>query len=336
MRILRDLLSEDASAGAVCAGDVAGFRGSLFSPSKKREKEKRQKIRVVRFTTKAGPVSEATEKFDQADVISKLKASEKRNELNKDSVAFGIEDDTGRVTKVYVRAEQGEDFERALANALGREDDDEDQANSATEIADVLYTLRDKFDFVDICWPEIHGDEEEEIETIDKTPNEGEPAEGEPAANGAAVVNDDQESVKSSLAAVIDMLKANAEAEKAKAMATKAEADSKTAEANARAAEAKVRQEEEVLDMEAYYKDQATKDKEVKQLAKLAKFKHDMSRDNAEDNNVVMKKQTTAIVPKSDDEDEDEEGSVSVGSLPKTISREHFIDFLRAHLKSEK
>lgn len=330
MKILKQLVSETVTAGAVGANAIAGFRGSLFAPLKSRKKEKTPKFQVIRFSQKPGFIKEDPDKFDQADVISKLKASEKRNELGRDAIAFGMENEDGQIIKVYVRAEQADDFENALARALGKEDEDENETNSAMEIAEVLFKLRDKFDIIDVEWPEIQGDEEEEGEAeLGTEPAEGEPVEGEPTEGEPVVPEtepEDKEDVKSALDKVIDMLKANAEAQRAEADAKKAEADAKQAEYNAKAAEAKVKQEEEVLDMEDYYKQKTEQDKEAKQLAKLAKWKHDMAKEAGEE---VSKEETPAV-------SEDEEEALKIGSTPKTISREKFIDYLRAQIKAQK
>lgn len=349
MKILRDLLSEMVTAGAVGAGAIAGFRGSLFAPLKRRKQEKYPKIQVIRFSQKPGYnfVKEDTgEKFDQADVISKLKASEKRNELGRDAVAFGMENEDGEIVKVYVRAEQAEDFEKALARALGKEgEDNEDETTEAVEIAEILFKLRDKFDIIDVQWPEIQGDEEEEGEGAlgaeGGVPPEGEePVESEPPAEGGEPIEpeENKEDIKSTLDKVISMLSANAEAQKAEAEAKKAEADSKTAEANAKAAEAKVKQEEEVLDMEDYYSQKTEKDKEAKQLAKLAKWKHDLAKDAGEELNAEESEPEEVPAPPAEEElpSEEEEEMTKVGSTPKTLPRAKFVDFLRAQLKAQR
>ncbi len=335
-----------AAGGAVGAGSIAGFRGSLFGGTTKRKVQKTRfpRFTVVRFSsTKPGMLKknplvkeDADGKFDQADVISKLKASEKRNELDKDAVAFGMENEDGQIVKVFVRAEQAEDFEDALAHALGAEDDDENETNTALEIAEVLFKLRDKFDIINVEWPEIAGDEEEEVEGPEgaEVPPEG--AEGQPPEGEQPVEQPPEEDVKGTLAAVIDMMKADAEAKKAEAESKKAEADAKIADANTKAAEAKVKQEEEVLDMETYYDDKADKDKEAKQLAKLAKWRHDLSKDKTDKLPAVEPTPEPTEEPVEMAPEEEEEETQKIGAIPKSISRERFVDFLRAHIKAQK
>ena len=109
--------------------------------------------------------------FDPADVMSKLKKAEKQVDAEDDTITFGMEDEDGNVVKVYVRKEQADEFETALAGMLaGEQEDDEyeyeeeEEGSSGTEIAEVLFKLKDKFDIVDVEWPEIEGDVEEEQE----------------------------------------------------------------------------------------------------------------------------------------------------------------------------
>ncbi|MCK5307708.1 MAG: hypothetical protein KAJ73_03770, partial [Zetaproteobacteria bacterium] len=96
--------------------------------------------------------------------------------------------------------------------------------------------------------------------------------------------SEDSTDAKSALDAVIDMMKADAEARKADAEAKTAESGAKIAALNTQAAEAQVKKSEEVMDMEAYYNKQSDKDKETKQLTKLAKYKHDLSNSDVEAN----------------------------------------------------
>jgi len=113
--------------------------------------------------------------FDASDVMSKLDAAEKRARDEQDTVPFGLEDEDGNIIKVYVKAEEADEFESALAAMLAGEDEDEDDENSGMEIAEVLFQLKDRFQIVDVEWPNIEGDPEEEQEVA-----------GEPGAAGGA------------------------------------------------------------------------------------------------------------------------------------------------------
>lgn len=383
MSLLKNLIRETVSAGAVGAGSIAGVRGSLFgggtvdaAHEKKRQKEKYKKIEMIRrpiptvnssyefktlrtmidlfeqepgadFDTTGdrvmdlkGPSPSSQQKFDPQDVISKMIAAEKRSKTDDDTVAFGLEDESGQIVKVYVRAEQAEEFESALAQMLSGEDDDDDDENNAKEIAEVLFNLRDKFDIVDVEWPHIEGDVEEEQEVAaepgaapaGEAPPEGEipPEEGGELGGGEGELGGEEgdlgieggeemvaepeageEQVASALTQVIDMMRADAEAKKAEAEARAAEAKAREAEAMAKTAEAKVSQEEQLLDIEAHEEKQKKASDEAKRLAKLAKYRHE-----------VKGAQT-----RPDFEEEEETDKINVTD---------FANFLRMHLQGEK
>ena len=78
---------------------------------------------------------------------------DKAHELNDevDTVTFGMETDDGKVAKVFVNATQADDFEKALADMLGEKDD----------LEEVINELANKFDIVDVEWPEGYGQESE-------------------------------------------------------------------------------------------------------------------------------------------------------------------------------
>lgn len=71
---------------------------------------------------------------------------DKAHELNDevDTIAFGMETDDGKITKVYVNSSQAEEFEAALALMLGEKDD----------LEEVINDMSAKFDIVDVQWPE--------------------------------------------------------------------------------------------------------------------------------------------------------------------------------------
>lgn len=64
-----------------------------------------------------------------------------------DTIAFGVETDDGHIIKVYVAAEQADEFESALSTALGLD----------TDVETVLNDLANNFDIVDVVWPEGEG-----------------------------------------------------------------------------------------------------------------------------------------------------------------------------------
>jgi len=326
MSLLQKLIKEEAAEGAVSAGDVAGVREPLGSePTEKvkvKKKKKKKKTSLLRRT-----IAEMEQKFDQADVISKLKAAEKSAIIDQDTVAFGLEDEEGNMVKVHVRAEQAEDFQAALETALAGNEDDETEDASSLEIAEVLFELKDKFEIVDIDWGAIPEDEEENQEVEGEGDELGlgdeEGDMGDEDLGDEEMVADedlgDEEVAATALTQVIDMMKADAEAKKAEAEAKKAEADAKTAGYAAQAAAEKVKQEEEILDMETYNKSKADADKEAKRLAQLAKYKHDMA---GEADVEVTKTETEIDVAPEEEED------------TNTLSVDDLTDLLRKRLQS--
>ena len=105
----------------------------------------------------------------QMDVNNYLdKAHDINDEV--DTVTFGMESDDGSIVKVYVNASQADEFEKALAQALGEEDD----------VEQVINDMSNKFDIVDVEWPqemteplvEPEVPSEDEGETTDEVPSE--------------------------------------------------------------------------------------------------------------------------------------------------------------------
>ena len=76
------------------------------------------------------------------DVARYINRAEELND-EVDTVPFGLETDTGEIVKVYVNATQADEFEEAMKNVLGLEDDIEEAINR----------LATKFDIIDVVWP---------------------------------------------------------------------------------------------------------------------------------------------------------------------------------------
>ncbi len=284
-------VSEDAAAGSISAGSIAGTRGVMFGgPAVKRKIPKSERVQKIKFSNRANwniresflaslvEFADIGGKFNSADTISKLTGAEKQDDFDRNSVPFGIEDEKGNVVKVYVRPEQADDFEKVLGSVAA------DTAMNNKEIAEILFNLKNQFDIVHVEWPALPEDEEQEATTPDDNAelemsddsgngaDLGAPVGDEPVADGG-----DDSSVKSALDKVIDMLKADAEARKAEADAKGQEAKAKEAEYAAKMAEQKVKSEEEVLDMETFYKNKGEERKEAQKLIKLAKYRHDLA-----------------------------------------------------------
>ena len=120
--------------------------------------------------------------FDVADVLSKLEAAEKKAKVDKDTVCFGLKQQDGGIVQVYVKKEQGEEFEQALSQMLAGSDNNKDNENTSMEIAEVLFKLKDRYDIVDVDWGDIGEDEEQEQTVGGEVGQPG--AEGEPGAEG--------------------------------------------------------------------------------------------------------------------------------------------------------
>lgn len=306
--IKRRIVKENGVTGA---GDVAGARGLLFNapnsiikrltndmtkdynkpaaPAVKKEKKKKANVKEgLRLGEAFAALHEGGEdEFDQSEVISRLKSLEDKEQADiRDTATFGIEDENGQVVRVIVRNEQAVEFEKALQSVMAEMEEDE---NTKSEIAEVLYKLKDHFDIVDVVWPEIEEDEEEEGQQFggeQGAPGEGEGLEGlegDPEmggleGDGLEGLDDGggEEQVSSLLTQVIDMMKADAAARKADAEARIADAKAREQELGAKQALAKIKQEEQFLDMEDYEKKQKAQEKEAKRLAQLAKWKAEM------------------------------------------------------------
>jgi hypothetical protein len=290
------------------------FSGGIVNGEKRNVLKRVMNMETVRakksFLESLG-VDHGKTDFDASDVLSKIDSAQKQERLNDDTTAFGLEDDQGNLVKVYVKTDQAEEFEKTLASMLAGVNvdggGDSDDAVEAKEIAEVMYELKDKFDIVDVEWPGVETDEEEEQEMADPAAMGGAPG-GEGAAGGegegdmAAMDGGDLEGMeggegdlegmeddegdmeadddaKSALQAVIDVMKADAEAKLADANAREAEARAKEAEYASQGAANKVKREEQIFDMEAAEKEEKERKKEGEQMAKLARFQHSKAQD---------------------------------------------------------
>lgn len=207
-----------------------------------------------------------------AGVLSKLKAMERRDSQDmRDTITFGLEDENDQIVRVVVKQQQAAEFERAIQSILYGQSE-----QARPEIAEVLFDLKDSFDIVDIIWPEIEEDEQQEVvEPTDDQLSDQPPLDDiEPA--------DDTGQVQSLLTQVIDMMKADAEARSKEAEARAKEADVRIADNIARQAALKVRQEEQILDMETQEKTQREEDKEAKRLAQLSRWKNQIDQDQSD------------------------------------------------------
>ena len=111
----------------------------------------------IEFATLRNNISKPSEITGAAVQDYLEKAAEINDEV--DTVVFGLEDDEGGIVKIYVNAEQADEFESKMSELLGMEDDLEAAINKAAET----------FDIVDVVWPE---DAEGEATSDEETPSE--------------------------------------------------------------------------------------------------------------------------------------------------------------------
>lgn len=319
-------MNEDAAGGAVGGGAVAAFSTPLFASLVKRsitttpvlspyakttgKKDKPRKNKGLGIqeafddmggmagadggmgggtqSTTSTPISKNA---DTSGVIAKLKDLEHREKDDfRDTTTFGLEDEHGNLVRVVVKTEQAPQFEEALQTFLSQDTEDD----RPLEVSEILFKLKDQFDIVDVVWPDVEEDEEEDTMMGGEQPMgddmagaEGEMplgAEGEVplGAEGEMPPVEPAADPASMLTQVLDMMKADAEARKADAEARKAEAKAKEADAVINQAMSKVKQEEQYLDMEAYNKAKKEEERETKRLAQLAKWKHDVAREGGD------------------------------------------------------
>jgi hypothetical protein len=112
------------------------------------------------------------EAMDINDVISRLSSLENNKSKDKRStVTFGVEDDSGNIMKITVKADKAEELEREIAVYLSQNTDpltgapaklvsDDQQKGSPKDIsmAEILYNLKDKFEIIDVEFPKIPTD----------------------------------------------------------------------------------------------------------------------------------------------------------------------------------
>lgn len=341
------IITEGGADGSTGADDIANISTALNSGKKiiRRLKVKKKTQTLQNFINE-----EIESTYDYEDVVSKLKSAERKSTnqvMDQETKTFGLEDEQGNLVKVWVPADQAEDFEEQLKGALEELDSDDDGDNSGVEIAEILYNLKGEFDILDVEYPTIPEDEENTEQSVeagdaeaegDEASTEGDPEAGtdDMAADGmdasADMAGGGEEQASSILQQVIDMMSADAEARKAEANAKKAEADADIATATANSAAAKISQEEQILDMEDYNNEQQAAEKEAKRLAKLAKYRHDMKKDDI----------TQDIEGGMDSSYTDADNSATTGAIPEEneelaskVTRKQLSSILLKSLKSK-
>jgi len=338
MKLLKQIntkqIEEDAAGGAVGGGAVASVAMPLFSrlakrttnppltlPARRKKKkpiERRLSEYVVSLAEDdSAPTSGQAPKtpnatYDSTEVFAKLKAFQNKETTDRrDTITFGLEDEHGNIVRVSVKKDQEESFDNALNQFLMQEDDVD---QTLPDVAEVLFKLKDHFDILNVEWPEVEEDEEEDQQInvqgeVDDISGDG--AGGEMDVEMSTDV-ESEAGAKGLLQQVIDMMMADAEARKAEAIARQKEAEASVATNAAREAESKVKQEEELLDMEQWEKQKKEEKKEAQKLARLARWKSETGQDeiadDVEDVEVpdvdITKKTTNIMMPPGGEEEE--------------------------------
>lgn len=221
--------------------------------------------------------------FDTETIISKLKSMERKSEKfdKQATTEFGLKDEDGNTILVTVPQDQADSFESALRARLSGSMGSRLDQREPPSVEEVLFQLKDHFSILDVSWPTVPEDQE-----VSTNIGMGEEPEGEDTAMGG---EDDlgldleggeemappapRFDATTALQQVIDMMMADAEARKAEAERRKQEAKAKEIEALASQSRQLVKQEEEILDMERQQKAEKEREKEIKRLAQLAKWK---------------------------------------------------------------
>lgn len=310
MSLLKELvkkLNETAAMGAVSAASIAVSTDTI--PRKKDKKVKNKKTSFIGFKKN---IKENYDLFNKEEVMSKLRSADKFNQTG-EMVYFGLEDDKGQITKVGVRKSQANQFEDFLSKEMGRYNDSNktpvDSALPKKEIAEILFNAREKFDIVDVKWPEFEEDEEIPSDISDAG-DESKQDDTPKDMPQDMEIEPEMEPSFDPLKDIIDYLKKDAEAKAEESRARAAEAKARELELSISQEDKKLQREEELLDMEAYYKEKREKDAEDKKLSQLAKFRQEKA-----------KEMELGMVS---DENEELKPSKALSISPETL-----IDFLR-------
>lgn len=378
--------NETASAGSVSAGGIAGFRGMLFGgPDTLQRRPKVGKVEVIQFNndgphevkqkpTKKKAVREGERQGANKQlitgVLSKLRSNVRQSAFNytNDVTTYGLEDDSGNTVKVVLPTEQSKEFEQKLMSLLRNDRKRGERGFTSKQIGEILFDMRKEFDIVNVVWPKISGDSEEEEVKVPgdmEQPADGQSPTGEDGVDPNAPPStgdmshptpEDTTPVSSLLQQIIQMMQADAEA---KMVQAKAEEAKYVQQISAQ----KMEQEQEVLDMEAYYKSKKKEEGESKKLQRLAQWKHEMAQEEGSDltsssPDINLNVNLDGDQPDANEEDsteeqlppitkkplptdeipneEEEEATTSTGQLTNTGSQRQLLKYLLNHTKAQK
>lgn len=295
-----------AGGGAVGGGststsgsDIAGFHapmldgGSKFK-NKRDKKKNNPKITYLDFiNTRWKPKSVAITEHYNNDLVRGFEATlsslASKAKRDKNSEGFALEDLDGNVIKVYVEKSQARDFRAEISSLI------EDEYGNKNDIAEILYTLKDKYNIYDIEWPKeaIPKDEEEEesddVETseqVEEVDSEDTDESGEDVDANSADLGDlnslegTEEEAASLLSQIIDLMKQDISAKEAEARAKQAEAEARIAEKAEEMSKSAAKRTEQILDMEEFERRQKEEEEEEKLNKRLIKYRRAMGESN--------------------------------------------------------
>ena len=313
-------IDETASAGSTSAGSIATVPGSRLGGMQTRLSLKdfmmnfygrmnnRNKFAPVKMEGSINRITEtAAHPYQLDDASSRLKSLQMQGQAendDRDIVTYGIEDDEGCMMKVSVPIDQGEDFERHVAQCLADVLDFKKTGRGEDKtLAELLYELKDQFTIVNAEFPTIPkdavynaneitedlpdagmGDDEMGDDEMGDGEMGDEEGQGDLGDEDDLDMGDDDdadmgtdfdadgEDDASLLKSVLDMLKSQAERDIAQAKAKEEEAKAKQAEMALSASKREMQAQEQMVAAEAELEAEKDREKKAKKMAELAKY----------------------------------------------------------------
>lgn len=276
----------------------------------------RNKFHTVKLESSISNMEKLTEAsdhpFQYTDALSKFKGAEMDGEYDqRDTVSFGIEDDSGAFMKITVPLVQAEKFETRVAQALAEVQEFKKTGRGEDKsLAELLYELKDQFTIVSAEFPTIPKDaiynasqideqpETNDDEDVDFDPEEGDEESGDEFGDaedvdaGDEVEGDeemdlddeeigddfDEESAGTDkeelLQSVLSMIKSNNEKEIAEYRAEEEKAKARQAELAMKSAQQTQAEQEQMVAAQAEMEAHKDAEKKAKEMADMVKFKY--------------------------------------------------------------
>lgn len=256
----------------------------------------RYKFHAVNMEGSIKSITESSKfPYQVDDAVSRLKGMEMTSDrTDKDIVTYGIEDDDGVMMKITVPLEQGEDFERQVAQALADVLDYKKTGKGEDKsLAELLYELKDQFTIISAEFPIVPKDavynadevteglpDEDDLDDVDDI----DALDGEEKLDGEEEFDPEDEelgdefeggdSKEDLLTSVLGMLKSQNEKEVAQANAEAEKARAKQAELALQASTHEMQTAEDAIASQAEMEAEKDKEKRAKDMADIAKFNY--------------------------------------------------------------